>query len=75
MRRRTTVDYRLHTKEHQDFYETILLDRKPIVCDMSWVDWEYIKENEDPFQVYMTASNLVELTSLLDRSSPNGMMS
>ena len=33
-RRRTIVDYRFHTKEHQDFYETILLDKKPIVCDM-----------------------------------------
>ena len=37
-RRRTTVDYRFHTKEPQDFYETILLDKKPIVCDMRWVD-------------------------------------
>ena len=33
-RRKTDVDYRFHTKEHQDFYETILLDKKPIVCDM-----------------------------------------
>ena len=29
VRRRTTVDYRFHTKEQQDFYETILLDKKP----------------------------------------------
>jgi len=43
------VDYRFHTKEQQDFYETILLDKKPIVCDMRWVDWEFIKENEDHF--------------------------
>ena len=40
VRRRTAVDYRFHTKEQQDFYETILLDKKPIVCDMRWVDWE-----------------------------------
>ena len=33
-RRRTVVYYRFHTKEHRDFYETILLDKKPIVCDM-----------------------------------------
>ena len=33
-RRRTAVDYRFHTKEQQDFYETVLLDKKPIVCDM-----------------------------------------
>ena len=33
-RRRTAVDYMFHTKEQQDFYETVLLDKKPIVCDM-----------------------------------------
>ena len=49
VRRRTAVDYRFHTKEQQDFYETILLDKKPIVCDMKWADWEYIDENEDHF--------------------------
>ncbi|XP_073353658.1 uncharacterized protein [Aegilops tauschii subsp. strangulata] len=49
IRRRTAVDYRFHTKEQQDFYEIVLLDRKPIVCDMRWVDWEFIKENEDHF--------------------------
>ena len=26
-----------------------MLDKKPIVCDMRWVDWEYIKENEDHY--------------------------
>ena len=49
VRRRTTVDYRFHTKEQQDFYETMLLDKKPIVCDMRWVDWKYIKENEEHY--------------------------
>lgn len=48
-RRRTAVDYRFHTKEQQDFYETVLLDKKPIVCDMRWVNWEYIKENEEHY--------------------------
>src|SRR3954464_2705022 len=48
-RRRTAVDYRFHTKEQQDFYETVLLDKKPIVCDMRWVDWEYIKDNEEHY--------------------------
>ena len=48
-RRRTDVDYRFHTKEQQDFYETVLLDKKPIVCDMRWVNWEYIKENEEHY--------------------------
>ena len=49
VRRRTAVEYRFHTKEQQDFYETVLLDKKPIVCDMRWVNWEYIKENEDHY--------------------------
>ena len=40
MRRKTAVDYRFHTKEQQDFYETILLDKNHMVCDMKWVDWE-----------------------------------
>ena len=37
-RRRTVVDYRFHTIEQQDFYETVLLDKKPITSDMKWVD-------------------------------------
>ena len=48
-RRRTGVDYGFDTKEQQDFYETILLDKKPIVCDMRWVDWEYIRENDEHY--------------------------
>ena len=48
-RRRIAVDYRFHTKEQQDFYETILLDKNPIVCDMRWVDWTYIKDNEEHY--------------------------
>ena len=43
------MDYRFHTKEHRDFYETVLLDKKPIVCDMRWVDWTFIEENKDHF--------------------------
>ena len=43
------MDYRFRTMEQQDFYETILLDKKPIVCDMRWVDWTYIIENEEHF--------------------------
>ena len=49
IRRRTVVDYRFHTKEQQDFYETVLLDKKPIVCDMRWVDWKFMKENVDHY--------------------------
>lgn len=45
VRRRIAVDYIFHTKEQQDFYEIVLLDKKSIVSDMKWVDWEYIDEN------------------------------
>ena len=49
VRRRTACDYLFHTREQQDFYETVLLDKKPIVSDMKWVDWKYIDANEDNF--------------------------
>jgi hypothetical protein len=49
VRRRTAIDYRFHTKEQQDFYETVFLDKKPIVRDMRWVDWKFIDDNEDYF--------------------------
>ena len=64
-RRRTAVDYRFHTKEQQDFYETILLDKKPIVCDMRWVDWTYMKENEEHYPgVYVKVSRALSGISL-----------
>ena len=25
------------------------MDKKPIVCDMRWVDWTYMKENEEHY--------------------------
>ena len=50
VRRRTDVNYRSHTKEQQDFYGIVLLDKKPLVSDMRWVDWEFIHENEDYFR-------------------------
>ena len=49
VRRRTTCDYRFHTHEQQDYYETVLLDKKPIISNMKWVDWKYIDVNEDYF--------------------------
>ena len=72
---RTAVDYRFHTKEQQDFYETILLDKKPIVCDMRWVDWEFIKENEDHFPGVLDSFKACGVDTLLPRSSLSGMMS
>ena len=48
-RRRTVVDYSFQTKEKQDFYQTVLLDKKPIVCDMKWVNWKYIDKHVDFF--------------------------
>ena len=38
IRRRTAIDYRFHTKEQQDFYKIVLLDKESIVSDMKWVD-------------------------------------
>ena len=67
IRRRTAVDYMFHTKEQQYFYETVLLDKKPIVCDMKWVDWKYIDANvpmKITFQECMRASVSMELTPL-----------
>ncbi|XP_044367438.1 uncharacterized protein, partial [Triticum aestivum] len=49
VRRRTTSDYRFHTREQQDSHETGLLDKKLIVSDMKWVDWKYNDENEEYF--------------------------
>jgi hypothetical protein len=49
VRRRTTFDYHFDTKEQQDFYEIVLLDKKPIISNMKWVDWKYIENNEDYF--------------------------
>lgn len=46
---RTVVDPYFHTKEQQDFYETMLLCKSPVVSDMRYVDWEYIKEHEHFF--------------------------
>ncbi|KAI4970644.1 hypothetical protein ZWY2020_001558 [Hordeum vulgare] len=48
-KKRTAVDPRFHTKEKQDFYETFLLNKSPAVNDMRFVDWAYIKANEDYF--------------------------
>jgi len=48
-RRKTAMDNRSYTKEQQDFYETVLLDKSPAVSDMRYVDWKYIKVNEDFF--------------------------
>ena len=36
--RKTAVDYRFHTIEQHDFYETVLLEKKPAVSEMKWVD-------------------------------------
>ena len=67
------MDYRFHTKEQQDFYETILLDKKLIVYDMIWVDWEYIKENEDHFPGVYDSFKSCGVEKFV--GSPNGMMS
>ena len=47
VKRRTIVDPRFHTKEQQDFYETVLFDKSLAVGDIRYVDSAYIKENEN----------------------------
>mgnify|MGYP005829184985 CR=1 FL=1 len=59
VRRRTAVDYMFHTKEQQDFYETILLDKKPIVCDIRWVIGNTSRRMKITSQEFMTVSNHV----------------
>ena len=75
VRRRTAVDYRFHTKEQQNFYETILLDKKPIVCDMKWVDWEFIDENEDHFPGVHESFKACGVDKFVGQKLKNGMMS
>ena len=53
------MTYRFHTREQQDFYETVLLDKKTIVSDMKWMDWKYIDVNEDHFPMFMRDSSLL----------------
>ena len=48
-RRRAACDYHFHTREQQDFYQTVFLEKKPIVRDTKWVDWKCIDANEDNF--------------------------
>jgi hypothetical protein len=75
-RRKTAVDNRFYTKEQQDFYETVLMDKKPVVADMRYVDWKYIddEEHKDFFPMCMTTLLLVVLQISLVRSLPVGMM-
>ena len=64
------MDYRFHTKEQQDFYETILVDKNPIVCDMKWVDWEFIDENEDYFPGVHESFKSCGVVKFVGRASP-----
>ena len=54
-RRRTADDYRFHTREQHNFYETVLLDKKPIVCDMKW-DGNILMPMRITFPTFMRAS-------------------
>ena len=49
VRRRRVVDDQFHTKEQQDFYATVLLAKSPVVSDIRYLDWDYIKKHEDFF--------------------------
>ena len=69
------MDYRFHTKEQQDFYETVLLDKKPIVCDMRWVNWEYIKENEEHYPGAYVSFMVCGVDEFVAQKLTSGMMS
>ncbi|KAI5013153.1 hypothetical protein ZWY2020_028107 [Hordeum vulgare] len=65
--RRTVVDPRFHTKEQQDFYETVLFDKNPPINDMRYVDWEYIKENEIFFPHIQENFRLVDIEDFVGK--------
>ena len=66
-RRKTAVDDRFYTKEQQDFYETVLLDKSPAVSDMRYVDWAYIKENEDYFPSVQDNFKCIDIANFVGR--------
>ena len=60
VRRRTAVDYRFHIKEQRDFYETVLLDKKPIVCYKRWWTRSTLGKMKSTILESMIVSSLVE---------------
>ena len=69
VRRRIVVDARFHTKEQQDFYETLLFDTSPGVSDMRYVDWPYIKENENFFPHVQENFRLVDIEKFVGKET------
>ncbi|KAI5012598.1 hypothetical protein ZWY2020_024864 [Hordeum vulgare] len=67
VRRRTIVDPRFHTKEQQDFYETVLYDKSPAINDMRYVDWAYIKENENFFPHVQENFRIVDIEDFVGK--------
>ena len=56
IRRRTACDYCFQTREQQDFYETVLLDKKPIFND-GWIG-NTLMRMKTTFPMFMRASSL-----------------
>ncbi|KAI4999812.1 hypothetical protein ZWY2020_004401 [Hordeum vulgare] len=67
VRRRTDVDPMFHTKEQQDFYETVWYDKSPAISDMRYVDWAYIKENENFFPHVQENFSLVDVEDFVGK--------
>ncbi|KAI5006073.1 hypothetical protein ZWY2020_033316 [Hordeum vulgare] len=67
VRKRTVADPQFHTKEQQDFYETVLLDKSSAVSDMRYVDWEYIKANKHYFPHVTENFKLVDIEDFVGR--------
>jgi hypothetical protein len=45
---RNASDYKFHTQFQQDFYETMIMERRRIVSEAQWVDWHHMEEQQDP---------------------------
>jgi hypothetical protein len=45
---RDASDYRFHTSFQQNLYEIVIMDRRRIVSEAQWIDWEHMEAQQDP---------------------------
>ena len=48
-----------------------ILDKEPIVCDMRWVDWTYMKENEEHYPGVYDSSSACGLADFVGQKLTN----
>jgi hypothetical protein len=48
VRKGRSIEYRFHTKFHQDFYESAILSKKYKVARSQYIDWQKFKDMQDP---------------------------